>query len=376
LPGGCGSPKELSYQDIGPFQVASDGTYHIYDAYNFHGVDLTVLIYSSNFNPGSPSTNLVTPFGIDVAEDAMLVSGTDYRLVVQQWCQEREGAWAVTFEGPGAITSDHKVQVPAFTSGTFGNGDPTMNSDCGNSQYKQSGPIQVSASGTYYYTDIAIAHAVDMCLQVYTAPVDPASPNANLVGRVDDFGTFELASGQDYYFVAQPLETSQTGAYFFVFAPPAPFRINAAMAGSWYNAATSGQGFFIDVFDALNQVFLAWFTFDLSRPDPAVEAQVGDTGHRWLTAYGPFEGTGANLEVEWTTGGVFDSAQPAPEQSTDGYINLEFTDCMTGTADYGWAPDELDVPTIAGQIPIQRIANDNVRLCESLYEGPDMPGIL
>jgi len=154
-------------------------------------------------------------------------------------------------------------------------------------------------------------------------------------------------------------------------APPAPFRINHGLADSWYNPETPGQGFFLDVFEQLNQVFLGWFTYAL---DPAAD---DGFGHRWMTAFGAFEGSSAYLEIEWTGGGAFDAAQPIPYQYVDGNIQLEFSDCSSGQISYGWGGDGLSSPPTAnGVIPIKRNANDAVALCESLYAGPGMPGPL
>ena len=158
------------------------------------------------------------------------------------------------------------------------------------------------------YTDILLETDVDACLQVYTAPFDPTNPNANRVGQaLDDLGTVELQAGQDYYFVVQALEFGpDTGEYFYVLAPPAPFRINKALAGGWFNSEVNGQGFLLDVYENINFMFLAWFTFDASRPDAGVPSTVGEAGQRWLTAQGAFQGdsnatTPAGSRV--TTGG-------------------------------------------------------------------------
>jgi hypothetical protein len=233
-------------------------------------------------------------------------------LVVQHWCENREGAWAVTFSGPGSVNTSAAVAVPDLTEGDFAAADPTADTVCGDSQYPELGLVQVARSGSYYYADISLYHAVDMCLQIYTAPFNPASPSANLIAAMDDFGTVELEAGEDYYFVVQPLDEPNEGEFFFVFAPPAPFRITHAIAGAWYEPATAGQGFLMDVFDNANSMFLAWFTYDIERPGSGAEAMIGDLG----------------------TAGV------------------------------------------QGQVPIQRLANDAVELCQSLYAGPDRPGPL
>jgi hypothetical protein len=211
-----------------------------------------------------------------------------------------------------------------------------------------------------------------MCLQIYTAPFNPANPNANRVGsRMDDLGVIELEVGEDYYFVMQPFADTDQGEFFFVFAPPAPFRITHAMAGGWFEPATAGQGFVMDVFDNVNSMFLAWFTYDLERPGAGAGAMIGDPGHRWLTAQGPFSGDTAELDIYWTSGMIFDSGTPPFSQEQDGGMTVEFNDCSTGLVTY-----DLGTAGVQGQVPIQRLANDAVELCQALYEGPDRPGPL
>jgi hypothetical protein len=110
-------------------------------------------------------------------------------------------------------------------------------------------------------------------------------------------------------------------------------------------------------------VFLAWFTFDVERPPEDVTSQLGDPGHRWLTAQGPYQGNTANLTVFVTSGGVFDSNDPPATTDTggDGTIKLEFADCENGLVSY-----EITSLGISGEIPIERIVQDNVALCELL----------
>lgn len=145
------------------------------------------------------------------------------------------------------------------------------------------------------------------------------------------------------------------------------FNINAGLNDAWFNPDTPGQGFFITVFPDIGQLFLAWFTFDTERPeepDAPDGSSLGDPGARWLTAFGSFENDTAELDIEVTQGGVFDSAVPMPTQGLDGTITLEFSDCENGMVTY-------DIPSIdqQGEIPIQRIALDNVARCEQLAAG-------
>jgi hypothetical protein len=143
--------------------------------------------------------------------------------------------------------------------------------------------------------------------------------------------------------------------------------LNPGFNDAWNNPATDGQGFFITVFPDLGVVALAWFTYDTELPPEDREANLGDPGHRWLTAQGPFDGNTANLTIFLTKGGVFDAAEPAPSTDTegDGTMTLEFADCTQGLVSY-----EITSLGISGEIPIQRVATDNVELCEALAAPP------
>ena len=376
LQGSCpDSSEQLIYQQISPLTVSSSGAYAVADAFNNFAPsgDATVAIYQGAFNPANVQQNLVAPSGFDDWETVQLTAGVEYTLVVQPWCYNIENAWAVTISGPGTVSSAKVAHdLPDFTHGSFSDSDPLITTDCGTTQYHQSGPIQVARPGFYFFVDISHRNAVDICLSIYSGPPDPLNPQVNLIGTTDLDGWIHMAPGQDYYFIVQPNATAATGDYFFLLTPPASFRLNAGLNGSWKNAATTGQGFFLDVFGDIGQIFLAWFTYDLERPMGSVMAHMGDPGHRWLTAFGPFSWNSANLEIEWTEGGVFDSATPHPMQTVDGSILLEFTGCNSGTVTY-----DLGTVNASGVVPIQRIANDNVALCESLAPfGPGKPGAL
>jgi len=141
-------------------------------------------------------------------------------------------------------------------------------------------------------------------------------------------------------------------------------RINAGLNDAWYNPITSGQGFFISVFPDLGFVSLAWFTYDTGLPPDDVTANLGDPGHRWFTAVGPIVDNHVVMNIEMTSGGLFDSAtdiQRTDPPGSDGTIILTFTSCNSGTVAY-------DIPSInkQGVVPIERVAGDNINLCEAL----------
>jgi hypothetical protein len=141
------------------------------------------------------------------------------------------------------------------------------------------------------------------------------------------------------------------------------FRINAGLNDAWFNLATNGQGLLVTVFPDIKQMFLAWFTYDTERPPEDATAFLGEPGHRWLTAQGPYDGDTAALKILVTEGGVFDSPVPAAvtDVAGDGTMTLEFADCENGLVTY-----HIESLDISGSFPIERITPDNVALCETL----------
>lgn len=139
--------------------------------------------------------------------------------------------------------------------------------------------------------------------------------------------------------------------------------INAGMNDAWYNPATNGQGFLMAVFPDIGRMFVAWFTYDVERPPQDVTAMLGEPGHRWLTAQGPYDGNVGDLTIYLTEGGVFDASDPAASNDGigDGTMRVVFIDCATGVVEY-----EIPSLGLAGEIPIQRIVADNQPLCEAL----------
>ena len=102
-------------------------------------------------------------------------------------------------------------------------------------------------------------------------------------------------------------------------------------------------------------------TYETVRPPSSYTANLGEPGHRWLTAQGKFSGNSAELNIVLSEGGQFDKGSPTPSNSAYGTMTLAFTGCNSGTITYS-------IPGIASNkvIPIQRIVTDNVGLCESL----------
>lgn len=142
------------------------------------------------------------------------------------------------------------------------------------------------------------------------------------------------------------------------------FTINAGLNDAWYYKPTDGQGFFITVFPDLGYVSLAWFTYDTELPPEDATANLGDPGHRWLTALGPIDGDQVVMSITMTSGGIFDDPTEVDRTDppgSDGTITLTFDSCSAGTIEY-------EIPSInrQGVIPIERVVDDNIVICEAL----------
>ena len=145
-----------------------------------------------------------------------------------------------------------------------------------------------------------------------------------------------------------------------------PFVMNAGLNDAWFYPETDGQGFFVTIFPDLKYASIAWFTFDTELPAGDETANLGDPGHRWITAIGPYEGNSAVMDITITSGGIFDTAtevQNTDPVGSDGTITLTFDNCETGLVEY-------DITSInrQGSVPIVRVAADNTVMCEMLAE--------
>ena len=144
----------------------------------------------------------------------------------------------------------------------------------------------------------------------------------------------------------------------------AEFALNAGLNDAWYDPDTDGQGFFITVYPDLNRVSLAWFTYDTELPPSDATANLGDPGHRWMTAIGLIDGNQSVMNIDITSNGIFDTTteiEHTDPPGSDGTIILTFDSCNSATIEY-------DITSInrQGIIPIKRVADDNIVNCEAL----------
>ncbi|MGD8929883.1 MAG: hypothetical protein PVI22_12990 [Lysobacterales bacterium] len=245
------------------------------------------------------------------------------------------------------------------------------------------GGLAFHPDGTLYFTPCWSSDTLLVTLDPDTAAVLTSKTLANkscymgLVARPSDgqlFGSYNWESNWDPYVLvtlnpANGVATLVGHTYSagiihdltFTDAIEVPFEINAGMADAWFEPATGGQGFFITVYEESETMFLAWFTYDTERPPGSAMANLGEPGHRWITAQGPYDGDTAELTVNLSEGGVFDSASPAVGDPTPiGSMTIVWHDCDSATLSY-----DLDPPGVSGEIELQRIASDNAAYCEA-----------
>jgi hypothetical protein len=247
----------------------------------------------------------------------------------------------------------------------------TSASDGGGAAYVWIGANDISNEGTWVW--------VDDGTQFWTgdlngSPVDGRFNNWSGGNEPDDWRSqdaagialteFPLVNSWGVQSQWNDVDINNNLYYVVEFDTDNTFEINPGLNDAWYNPETDGQGFFITVFPDLDAVSLAWFTYDTELPAEDATANLGNPGHRWLTAVGPISGNQVNMQIEMTSGGLFDTSTLIDRTNppgSDGTIILTFTSCNSATIEY-------DIPSInkQGIVPIQRVANDNIVLCEAL----------
>lgn len=114
------------------------------------------------------------------------------------------------------------------------------------------------------------------------------------------------------------------------------------LTGSWFNPATSGQGFEIEVFPDLTAVgqgllFAGWFTYDVT---------VGG-GPRWYSLSGNVSTNGTTtLQIYDVEGGDF-NAPPSVGAQSVGVATIAFSDCSTASLSYSFTDGSSRTDTIA-----------------------------
>lgn len=138
--------------------------------------------------------------------------------------------------------------------------------------------------------------------------------------------------------------------------------INPGINDAWIEQGIPGQGLLLSVFERSSTVFMAWFTYDATRPSGFEAAEIGEWGHRWVTLQGGYSGKVAHLGIYLTEGGVFESANPPPDDAVEiGEATLTLNSCYSATLDY-----VIHGTNYQGTKNLVRITGDNVSNCQVL----------
>jgi hypothetical protein len=135
-------------------------------------------------------------------------------------------------------------------------------------------------------------------------------------------------------------------------AVDAPDLDQHGLTGSWYEAATSGQGFEVEVFPDQSSpgtglIQVSWFTYDTVAG--------GADRQRWYTLSGAVVSgqPAASLTIYRNTGGNFDAAPITMAQAV-GTATLSFDTCTSGHLSYNFT----DGSGRAGDIPLTRLTQN------------------
>jgi hypothetical protein len=378
----------LATQEI-KFTVTASGTYRMEDAFeywHFHkegrpGLWMINALYTGDFDPLNPAANRIGTNQY-AAWPRQLQAGVEYTLVLQNPSSSPAGVWTMAFNGPGEVTSSARATLPTLGQGKFTGAELKSKDVCSETEtlYQVQGPFKVSRDGMHYVTNLSHLNTpshtiwdIQFCFAIYSAPPQTDHPELNRLGfQKHYYASFNLEADTDYYLLVQSVD-NRLSDYFLVIAPPAPFEINPWMSGLWADPETDGQGLMLNVYPSIDALHLAWFTYDLERPSNAALAQIGEPGHRWLTAFGGLAGADSNMTITRTSGGVFDATQPVPAQIQDGSVQLHFDSCTSGILNYN-----LGTAQSTGQLILRRPYEDRATIDRCLLEnmGPDIPGPL
>jgi len=134
------------------------------------------------------------------------------------------------------------------------------------------------------------------------------------------------------------------------FASPYPTNSDFALSGNWFEPATSGQGFTVEVNPKSGALFLAWYTYIPNG------AGAGAVGQRWYTALGSFTSGTRSIPVTIyeTTGGIFDTPTvPDPKTVQVGTGTMAFQGCSAATFSYNFTSGTSS--GLSGMINLSRV---------------------
>ncbi len=217
---------------------------------------------------------------------------------------------------------------------------------------------------TYYASTNTVINASDT--ELGTFPVSSIAAGANRTQTDSVAVPDSLPAGQYFIGAIAGIQDGTPGNNTAVdesaITVAATFLINPGLNDVWATPGKNGQGILFAVFPDAGVFFSAWFTYDSTRPPNDAVAELGQPDQRWLTMQGEFSGSTADLVVYYSTGGVFDMANPPPGDPVSiGTATIVFHDCGNATLSYSIPGLGLE-----NTEPLVRIVGDNIPLCEEI----------
>jgi peptidyl-prolyl cis-trans isomerase A (cyclophilin A) len=180
------------------------------------------------------------------------------------------------------------------------------------------------------------------------------------LARVDAGGAFAQLPVID--FSAAPLKVENFVYSNVVRAAPS-FEINPGVSGAWFNQATAGQGWLLDVIEKEVglDLFVAWFTYDINEPAADENDGFASRQHRWFTAFGSATGDTAVLDIFLNSGGVFNDPRDTTTESV-GTMTIQFSNCTNAQLAFDFDDsddhdDTLDVSRLSPDVFCQAIVD-------------------
>jgi len=185
------------------------------------------------------------------------------------------------------------------------------------------------------------------CNNCHTSGVKAIPSGATVTGLLDAISTVsEMRSRFASTLANNATDLADLAAYIAAGNAPALDLDQHGFTGSWFEAATSGQGIELEFFPGLvaaDTAFVqgAWFTFDAG-------AAGGADHQRWYTFDGKAQTghTSIPITLYQNTGGKFD-APPTTSPVVVGSGTLAFTGCTDGTFSYAFNDGSNRTGTIA-----------------------------
>jgi probable HAF family extracellular repeat protein len=111
-----------------------------------------------------------------------------------------------------------------------------------------------------------------------------------------------------------------------------PTNADFALSGNWYDPATAGQGFTVEVNPGSATIFVAWYTYAMAGASAAA------AGQRWYTGQGAFSPGTRSIPITLyeTNGGTFDSTATTPRSVVVGTATVAFQSCTGATLNFNF----------------------------------------